>query len=160
MQKDISIEVEPRNFIEHMDLPLLPRLRLYDPSQKPRGLQRLKRKFGQIADDVVHGYMHVQAHGAFVVRKPDGSLGTMPFDAHQSAYLAFISRALHGGYEPRETMFLEAMLPKAFRFYDIGANWGFLFPAGRDACGIFRRNLRLRDIRPNECRHTGHGQNP
>ena len=55
----------------------------------------------------------------------DGVCRAFEFDAHQSAYLAFISRALYGSYEPAETMFLEAMLAKSRCFYDIGTNWGY-----------------------------------
>ncbi|MEQ8710420.1 MAG: FkbM family methyltransferase [Rhodospirillales bacterium] len=55
----------------------------------------------------------------------DGSVRPFRFNAHQSAYLAFASRNLFGGYELAETMFLEAMLAKATCFYDIGANWGY-----------------------------------
>jgi FkbM family methyltransferase len=122
---EISIKVRPRQFIEDISLPLLSRARTYDPAHKPRGLKRLNRKLAQAADHIVHGWMNVPARGSLTVRKFDGLLGTYQFDAHQSAYLAFASRAFHGGYEPVETMFLEAMLARCSVFHDVGANWGY-----------------------------------
>lgn len=69
--------------------------------------------------------MGLPARGAFDVRARDGTWRALGFDAHQSAYLAFASRALSGGYEPVETLFLDAVLPRGGVFYDIGANWGY-----------------------------------
>jgi FkbM family methyltransferase len=120
-----SIAVRPRRFIEDIALPPLARARIYDPASKPHGAKRLKRKLAQAADRFVHGWLGVPANGVLSVRKFDGTLGAYRFDAHQSAYLAFASRALHGGYEPVETLFLEAMLPRCSVFYDVGANWGY-----------------------------------
>lgn len=121
----ISIAVQRREFIEGITLPLLSRLRLYDPSRKPRGLKKLGRKLGQAADVVIHEWMALPSTGTFTVRRADGSIREYRFDAHQSAYLAYASRALFGGYELAETMFLEAMLSRSDCFYDVGANWGY-----------------------------------
>ena len=66
--------------------------------------------------------MRIPARGVFTVKMSDGGSGAFEFDAHQSAYLAFVSRAFHGGYELAETMFLETMLAKSRSFYDVGAN--------------------------------------
>lgn len=123
--KEFSIAVKQRHFIKDVRLPYLPRLRLYDPACKPEGVQRLKRKLGQAADTIVHGWIKLPARGEFDVRVPDGTWCKLEFDAHQSAYLAFASRELSGGYEPVETMFLNAILPRCRVFYDIGANWGY-----------------------------------
>jgi FkbM family methyltransferase len=123
--KNISIIVPRRDFIEAIALPILPRLRLYDPAQKPQGLKKLKRKSAQVADDIVHGWMKFPAKGKFTLKMAGGAPGIFEFDAHQSAYLAFVSRALYGNYEIAETLFLEAMLAKSRCFYDIGANWGY-----------------------------------
>ncbi len=98
---------------------------MYDPVKKPRGLRKLRRKLAQAADRIVHGWMKFPARGVFTVKLADGNSGMFEFDAHQSAYLAFASRMLHGGYELAETMFLEAMLEKSRCFYDVGANWGY-----------------------------------
>jgi FkbM family methyltransferase len=121
----LSVAVRPRRFIGDIALPLLPRLRLYDPARKLRGFPRLRRKFGQAGDEIVHGWMKFPARGAFTVNLADGTTGRFDFDAHQSAYLAFVSRALHGGYETTETLFLDAMMAKSRVFYDVGANWGY-----------------------------------
>lgn len=123
--KIITITVQPRKFIKDITLPFLLRLRLHDPAHRPRGIDRLKKKFGQAVDDLLHGWMNLPARGIFTVSMADGTSRELAFDAHQSAYLAFISRALHGGYEPTEKMFLDAMLAKADIFYDVGANWGY-----------------------------------
>ena len=123
--KQFSIVVKKRQFIKNIRLPNIPRMRLYDPSRKPKGIRRLKRKMGQTADAVVHGWMNLPARGAFNVQTSDGTWHSLDFDAHQSAYLAFVSRENYGGYEPAETMFLEAILPRCQIFYDIGANWGY-----------------------------------
>ncbi len=104
---------------------MLPRLRLYDPSRKPRGLKKLGRKFAQTADEIAHGWMRLPARGVFTVQLAGGGSGAFEIDAHQSAYLAFASRRMHGGYELAETLFLEAMLAKSSCFYDVGANWGY-----------------------------------
>ena len=120
-----SIAVEPRLFIEDIAIPLLARARSYDPARKPQGLRKLKRKLGQSVDQFVHGWLRVPTRGILTIRNVDNSLVAFEFDAHQSAYLAFASRALHGGYEPVETMFLEAMLTRSMVFYDVGANWGY-----------------------------------
>ena len=69
--------------------------------------------------------MGLPARGRFEVLFPDGAWRRLGFDAHQSAYLAFAAREMHGGYEPVETRFLDAVLPKCRVFYDIGANWGY-----------------------------------
>jgi len=69
--------------------------------------------------------MRLPARGVFTVQLAGGGSGTLEIDAHQSAYLAFASRRMHGGYELAETLFLEAMLAKSSCFYDIGANWGY-----------------------------------
>lgn len=123
--KPISIAVQQREFIEGITLPLLSRLRLYDPSKKPHGLKKLGRKLGQSADVILHGWMKLPSRGIFTIRQADGSASKVEFNAHQSAYLAFASRALFGGYELAETMFLEAMLARSNCFYDVGANWGY-----------------------------------
>lgn len=124
-EKTIWIPVQRRDFIEDITLPLLPRLRLYDPSQKPKGLKKLRRKLGQVADDVVHGWMKLPSKGKLTLKMANGVSRAFEFDSHQSAYLAFASRALYEDYELAETMFLEAMLVKSRCFYDIGANWGY-----------------------------------
>lgn len=120
-----SVTVRPRAFVEDIALPFFPRMRLYDPERKPRGLARLRRKLGPAADDLVHGWLQIPARGVFTIRVADGTTASVEFDAHQSAYLAFASRAFHGGYELAETMFLEAMMAKSRVFYDVGANWGY-----------------------------------
>ncbi|NKB22667.1 MAG: FkbM family methyltransferase [Alphaproteobacteria bacterium] len=121
----ITIAVQPRKFITEIAVPFLPRLQLHDPDYKPRGFHGLKKKLGRAADDVLHGWMKLPARGTFTVSMADGISHDLAFDAHQSAYLAFVSRELHGGYEPTETLFLEAMLAKANSFFDVGANWGY-----------------------------------
>ena len=123
--EEISVAVRPRSFIEDITLPLLSRARMYDPERKPRGLGKLRRKIGQAADEFVHGWLNVASTGVLTVRKADGSHGAIEFDAHQSAYLAFASRFFRGGYEPVETMFVDAMLARSRVFYDVGANWGY-----------------------------------
>jgi FkbM family methyltransferase len=123
--KTLSLPVRPRRFIDHISLPFLARMRLYDPARKPRGGRKLKRKLGQFADELFHGWLNVPARGTMSIRASDDKGGTVEFDAHQSAYLAFASRQLHGGYEPAETLFLEAVLAKSSNFYDVGCNWGY-----------------------------------
>lgn len=100
-------------------------MRIYNPLDKPRGLLWLKRKFAIIGDDLIHGTMRVSARGSFEVRRQIGVVGTVSFDARESAFLAFVAQDRFGGYEPLETMFIEAMLAKARVFYDVGANWGY-----------------------------------
>ncbi len=121
----IKITAKPRKFIKSTTLPFLPRLQIHDPNDRPKGINRLKKKFAQSADQLLHGWMSFPAQGTFIISMADGTSRNLAFDAHQSAYLAFVSRDLHGGYEPTETLFLEAMLSKANTFYDIGANWGY-----------------------------------
>jgi FkbM family methyltransferase len=88
-------------------------------------LKKLGRKIAQAADGIVHGWMGFPARGVFTVQLAGGGSGAFEIDAHQSAYLAFASRRMHGGYELAETLFLEAMLAKSHCFYDVGANWGY-----------------------------------
>jgi FkbM family methyltransferase len=80
---------------------------------------------GQATDEIVHGWMKLPALGTCQIKLADASIGKFEFDAHQSAYLAFASRFYSGGYEPAETMFLEAMLARSRCFYDVGSNWGY-----------------------------------
>ncbi|MBK19327.1 MAG: hypothetical protein CMM52_10890 [Rhodospirillaceae bacterium] len=123
--KEYSIAVQPRRFIEEISIPFLPGLKLHDPSRKPRGMEALKKKLGKAGDEIFHGWLNVPARGIFTIRMSDGTYRKFEFDAHQSAYMALISREKFGGYEPIETMFLESMLPKAQSFYDVGANCGY-----------------------------------
>lgn len=100
-------------------------MRLYDPAQKPRGARKLKRKLEQVADDLIHGWLNLPARGTMRIGAGEEHSRPVEFDAHQAAYLAFVSRELYGGYEPLETLFLESVLARATVFYDVGCNWGY-----------------------------------
>lgn len=122
IEEPISLTVHQRRFIHGISLPRLAQKRLYDPARKPQGAARLRRKLAQLADDLIHGWLNVPARGSMGV---GDDKCRVDFDAHQSAYLAFVSRELHGGYEPLETLFLESVLGRASVFYDVGCNWGY-----------------------------------
>lgn len=119
-----TIAAPHRTVVRDIHLPLLARLQLHDPAEKPRGAARLKRKFAQAAAGLVHGALRVPSHGAFEI-EVTGEPRRFSFDARQSAYMAFASREQFGGYEPLESRFLDAMLARANSFHDIGANWGY-----------------------------------
>ena len=116
VSKPILLPVSDRRFVRDISLPALANMRLYDPARKLRGLKRLNRKFAQCADEFFHGWLGVPARGRMNISAGDGISRWVEFDAHQSAFLAFVSRELHGGYETLETMFLDAVLPKAAVF--------------------------------------------
>ena len=65
-------------------------------------------------------------------------------DARRSLYIDYASRDSHAGYEPNESLLIDALIPKARVFYDIGANCGYFFLAGSDQPGGFPgRDIQL-----------------
>ncbi len=124
-KSEIIISSLERKVFGKIDLPLFSRMRIYDPNNKPKGISYFIRKIGITLDDIFHGYLGIPSKGRVSVNLKHGKEEIVPFNARQSAYMAFASRHIFGGYENAESLFLEYAIAKSNVFYDIGSNWGY-----------------------------------
>ncbi|MEX2450826.1 MAG: FkbM family methyltransferase [Rhodospirillales bacterium] len=115
----------PRRFVEVTGLPVLARMQVTDPNRKPTGAKRWQRKIARSVHGLFHTTLGFRLHGTLTVVTADGTRVPVRIDARQSVYIDFASRDRHGGYEPAETLLIDALLPKADVFFDIGSNWGY-----------------------------------
>ena len=111
-----------RSFATVTRLPLLARRQVRDPRKKPRGAARLLDKLVRLAWRVRR---ILPASGELEFRTTAGRAVAVRIDGRKHHFIDYASRDAHGGYEPAETALIDAMLPHAKTFYDIGTNWGY-----------------------------------
>lgn len=121
----MEIRIERRQFATIARLPYLARLQVRDPGVKPRGLDRLVSKAARSAWTLLHYRLGLPARGEMTFTFAAGKSARVGIDAARALYIDYASRDAHGGYEPAETLLIDAILPKIRVFYDIGADWGY-----------------------------------
>lgn len=124
-QLSIHIPGEPRQFAAITHLPPLARFQVRHPDVKPRGVRRLAAKGIRIAYRLYHNIFGQPAPAALELVCRDRSTVGIAVDGGKAIYIDFASRQRHGGYEPEGTLLIDALLPGAATFYDVGANWGY-----------------------------------
>lgn len=124
-QLSIHVPGTARSFARITRLPLLARLQVANPDAELRGLQYAFDRAARGAHRLVHSIFGQPAPAALEISFADRSTLGISVDARMPHYVEFVSRSLHGGYRPLETLLLDAMLPQARVFFDVGAQWGY-----------------------------------
>ena len=121
----MHINSKRRRFASITHLPWLSRMQVRDPDLKPAGLRRLRVKFVRLAWTILYRRLGLKSAGRMTFSTRDGRTIDVEIDATRSLYIDYASRDSHAGYEPNESLLIDALIPKAGVFYDIGANWGY-----------------------------------
>lgn len=121
----MELPVDRRRFATVSRLLPLARLQVRDPAVKPRGARRIIVKTGRAVWNLLHARAGLSARGILELVSSDGRAVPVFIDVSKAPYIDYASRDAHGGYEPAETLLIDALLPKIGTFYDIGANWGY-----------------------------------
>lgn len=121
----IDIPADRRRFATIAHLPSTSRLEVGNPLVPPAGIRRFAARAALPARVIVHGIFGRPVHGALELTLADRSTVGIAIDGTSPLYIGYASHERHGGYRPADTLLLDAILPRAKLFYDIGAGWGY-----------------------------------